>query len=407
MKKTVKLDILPLKKKAQALAIFLFLSTFWSIESLTAAEITVPRLELASRGWFVDGDFTASSRISMDLALTGGYKYSFLLGFSLEAPDVARAFAYRNYNAPDEINNNQAFIGFRVAKATINSVFNQPLSLSYFVGSGDDFCTGDDFVSLFGLYPFGTDYKGFFYFPDGIGGNILRQYNGIHGAKGTGLSLAFTKWDSLFIPMLYIYQDFALIPNLFTTGYSVQNLYSWDFRFLYHKNLFSLEAFGGISWNAEMDSKVRTGFMVHFAGKEVEFFAQAGITSWDTGESLSVDNMYFLVEPRLRLKYFAIFVTFFYHPVEYLHILEPKEQGKADLNVKLMIGNAEAGFTAGLEATTELGIGEEDDFNFMISPFGSFTSGGLLWEAKLRLVPYKLTNPKEMMEFFIGVRTAY
>ena len=416
-------------KKTLTLGASLFFLAFWSIETVSAAEITVPRLELASRGWFVDGDFTVSSRISMDLALSGGYKYSFLLGLSLEAPDVARAFAYRNFNYEpiafdpadpldiDDLNTNfnalaekqknQAFLGFRVAKATINKPFNLPLSLSYFVGSGDDFCTGDDFSSLFGLYPFGTDFRGFFCFPDGIGGNMLRQYNGVHGAKGTGLSLVYTGWDSFFIPMLYIYQDLAFLPDLFNTGSSVDNLYSGDVRLLFHWKWLSLEAFGGLSWNASMDVTVRSGLMFHLAGKGAEFFAQAGITSWDVGKKLNVDNMYFLIEPRLRFQYFAVHVTFFYHPVEYLHIVEDKEQGKADFNVKLMFGNAESGFTAGLESAVEFNIGDSDDINFRISPFGSFTSGGLLWEAKIRLLPTKLTKPKEMMELFIGVRTAY
>ena len=426
MKETVKPGNLHIFGRILVLAAGLFILASWSaaIPEAEAAEITIPRLELGSRGWFNDdGEFAVSSRISLDIALAGGYKYSFLLGLSLEAPDIAKAIAHRNYsftpypdsqpmlgedvNAVIEHQKNQAYIGFRVAKATIKNMFNLPLSMSYFVGSGDDFCTGDDISSMFGVYPFGTDYKGFFYFPTGIGGNMMRQYNGIHGAKGTGLSLAITKWDNIVIPMFYIYQDFALFPNFSSLGASGINQYSGDIRVLFHWNWLSFEALGGVTWNSDMDVKIRMGLMLYLAGKGVEFFAQAGITSWKTGEKINVDNMFFLIEPRLRFRIFAIHVTFFYHPVEYLHIEEQKEQGMADFNVKFMFGKENAGFTAGLETTVELKTDNMDDFLFRLSPFGSFTSGGLLWETKLRLMPQKFKSPKEMMEIFIGVRTAF
>jgi len=427
MWKTVKTGILPPFKVFFALSAGLF---FLAPRPAAAAEITVPRLELASRGWFENDEFTVSSRLSMDLALIGGYKYSILLGFSLEAPDVARAIAYRSFKAspvePDPVTgqpnpedlmnshnslvekyNNQAFIGFSVAKATIHNPFKLPLSLSYFVGSGDNFCTGDDFSVFFGLDPFGTDYKGFFYFPDGIGGNMLRQYNGIHGAKGTGFSIAFTKWDSFIIPMLYLYQDLALFDGYFADVNSGSKLYSGDLRLLVHWRWLSFETFGGFSTNSSKDTKFRAGLMFHFAGKGVEFFAQGGITSWRLGEKLNVDNMFFLIEPRLRFKYLAVHVTFFYHPVEYLHIEEQKEQGMADFNVKFMFGTEDSGFSAGFETAVELKINDSDHFKFRISPFGSFAAGGLLWETKLRLMPQNFSKPKEMMELFLGVRTAY
>jgi len=421
MKKKLRSGFLSHSKLIFSLGAGLFFLAFWQIPQAEAAEITVPRLELASRGWFENDEFTVSSRVSLDLALTGGYKYTFLLGLSLEAADIARAFAYRNFNfdpisdpvtaehinALAEKQKHQAYVGFSVAKATINNILNLPLSLSYFIGSGDDFCTGDEFPLLFGADPFGTDHKGFFYFPSGIGGNMVRQYNGIHGAKGTGLALSFTKWDSLIIPMMYIYQDFAFQPDFLTTGSSVNRLYSGDLRVLLNWRWLSLETFGGISWNSDMDLKFRGGLMFHLSGRGVEFFAQGGLTAWNPDEKPNVDNMFFLIEPRLLFKNFGVYVTFFYHPVEYLNILEVKERGMADFNIKFMFGNIESGFIAGFETATELRLNESDSFMFRISPFGSFAVGGLLWEAKIRLKPQELTNPKEMMELFIGIRTAY
>lgn len=190
------------------LATGLFFLPFWPI---TAAEITIPEIEMASRGRMDDGKFVLTSVLYADLALTGGYKYAFLLGFSLEV---------------DTADYTKAVPGFRIAKATARDLFNLPLELSYFLGSDDDFCTGEEFPDRFGISRFGTEFKGFFYFPEGIGGNLSRRYNGIHGVRGTGLSFSLTKWDKI-IPIFYVYQHFDDIDNLIGGNISI---YSGDLR---------------------------------------------------------------------------------------------------------------------------------------------------------------------------------
>ena len=409
--------------KVFAIPVGLVLFTFWSA---AAAEITVPKLEMASRGRMVDNEFIVSSVISADMALSGGYKYTFLLGFSIDAADVSRALAYRSFGDfyipqggvrgtgtvdENDINfladkvNNQAVIGFRVAKATARDLFGLPLELSYFMGSGDDFCTGDDFATRYGILNFGTDFRGFFYFPDGIGGNPTRRYNGIHGARGTGFSLALTQWDR-FIPMVYLYQDYIYSGTMFESN--VENLYSSDLRLLFYYNWLRLEFFGGISWDSDIDRYLRGGFMASFdMGNGVEMFLQSGITKWDWDESLSVDNLFFLVEPRLRFKYFGVFVTFFYHPVEYLHVFTEDERGRADLNIKFLFGNEESGFAGGVETGGELKTDKETDFEFRVTPFFSFITSGLRWDTKLRIKPFGNDNPSEFLELFIGVRTSF
>jgi len=401
-----------------------------------AAEITLPRLEMASRTRMNDGKLVVSSMISTDLALTGA-KYNFLLGFTLEAADIAKAFSYRNFMiapfpylpggatdvSPDDYNalvdqlnneadrlNNQAFLGFRIAKATAKGLFGLPLELSYFLGQGDDFCTGDDFSSIFGIAPFGTDFKGFLYFPDGIGGVPTRQYNGIYGVRGTGISLALTKWTS-FVPILYLYQDFASTPYYLNPGTSVfggGNLYSGDLRMLIYHGALDLEVFGGVTTTPNLDTSIRGGLMFHLGSASgAEFFAQGGIPGWTLGKDLSIDNLFFLMEPRLHFNNFGIIVTFFYHPVEYIHILTDDERGRADLNVKFQIGKADSGFTGGIELGGNLKLAGLQDFTFHLSPFVSFISGGLRWDAKIQLNPSDYTTPAEMLELFIGVRTAF
>jgi hypothetical protein len=139
----------------------------------------------------------------------------------------------------------------------------------------------------------------------------------------------------------------------------------------------------------------------------VEFLLQAGVPGWEKGEDVSIDNFYFLMEPRLLFDNFGFYVTFFYHPVEYIHILTPEERGKADINIKFLSGNANAGFSWGLETTLGLKTDGMEDFSVWVSPFVGFMASGLRWDTKLRLNALEWKTPSEMFELFIGVRTAF
>ncbi|GHU64355.1 hypothetical protein FACS189447_00990 [Spirochaetia bacterium] len=364
---------------------------------LGAAEFTVPRIEMATRGKVEDGDFVLASEISADLSLSGGYKYGMLLGFDFETMDL--------------MSGPSATLNFRVAKATARDLFDLPLELSYFLGAGDDFCSGDEFTNRFGIAPIGTEYRGFFYFPDGIGGDAARRYNGIHGARGTGLSFALTKWEHI-VPIFYIYEDFTynfLGENPFTPTFDNGEIhYSGDARVLINNKTTKIEFFGGSSLTRDRDLNIRGGVLAYFtASTGVEFLLQAGIPGWDTDSKFGIDNLFFLMEPRLRLAKGGLNVTFFYHPVEYLHIKTDDERGKADLNIKFYLGKPESGFSGGLETTMSLRINGMDDFSLFFSPFISFAASGLLWDAKVRMNAVDFDPPSEIFELFMGVRTSF
>ncbi|MDR1318925.1 MAG: hypothetical protein LBJ90_04805, partial [Treponema sp.] len=179
----------------KSMRFFVFLGLFFPLFSLPGAEITVPRLELATRGAGEDGEFVFSSNAAVDIALNGGYKYGILLGLSFEAANLGKAFAYRNfgvgtlpdgaglteedYNRLADRYNNQASLHFRVARARARDLFGLPLEFSYFIGLGDSFCSGEEFNLRYGHPEVGTDFTGFYYFPEGIGGNPYRRYNGL------------------------------------------------------------------------------------------------------------------------------------------------------------------------------------------------------------------------------------
>ncbi|MDR0389329.1 MAG: hypothetical protein LBH73_04620, partial [Spirochaetaceae bacterium] len=233
--------------------------------SLSGAEITVPRLEMITRGAMEGDDFVLSTIAEADLALEGGYKYAAYLGFSFSSGDLERLLSRRKLEIaplptgmpPDENDfnnlvgeledrlNKQTTLNLRVIKATAREPLGLPVELSYFLGKADAFASGDDFVQYFGTAPLGSDFRGFMYFPQGIDGDFASQYYGIHQVNGTGLSLAYVGSEN-FIPMGYFYQDlgFSDINGDFEAGH-----YSGDLRFLVNSRPLRFEFFGGVSFH--------------------------------------------------------------------------------------------------------------------------------------------------------------
>ncbi|MDR1948455.1 MAG: hypothetical protein LBQ38_03615 [Spirochaetaceae bacterium] len=423
---------------------------------LFGAEIRVPRFEAASRGASQEGEFIVSSKVAADIALDGGYKFSALLGFSLEARNLEKAMTYRNFGfAPmpgmaawtpqpsatpadiqniedrlselekehlelvDEYNelvnshnalmdrmNNQAVLSFRIARAVVRDVFKLPLELTYFIGVSDVFCSGDEFASRFGTDPIGSDYRGFFYFPEGIGGDSTRQYNGIHGVRGTGVSLALTPWHFL-APLVYLYEDFSFIDS--RTGLAELGHYSGDLRLLVNLKPVKLEGFAGTTLAKDQGPIFRGGILAHFdSGKGANFLLQCGIPGWQQGEAFSIDNLYFLMEPRIHFRVLGLALTFFYHPLQYLQVETPDERGKADINLKFSAGDlATTGIAGGLETTIRFKSENMEEFSLFISPFIGFITGELRWDAKIRIKPLVFDRPGEVLELFMGIQSSF
>jgi hypothetical protein len=278
-----------------------------------------------------------------------------------------------------------------------------PLDFSLFWGAGDVFASGDDFSSRFGLAPIGTEFRGFFPFPEGIGGDLARQYEGIYGIQGMGLSLDFTYWDSL-IPMLYLYQDF---PETDPGDILKKGRLAGDLRLLFCGEQVQLEGFVGASLSQSQGNSFRGGIMAFLSSPfGTELLLQCGVPGWKGGEDFNIDHLYFLLEPRVDFRFMKLFCTFFYHPLQYLSIVTEEERGKADLNLKFLTGSlVRYGIEGGIETTLGLKAGE--DISLRFSPFLGLFAGGIRWDFKLRLNPLNYARPAEIFEFFVGMRTAY
>jgi hypothetical protein len=361
---------------------------------LEGAEITVPRLEIATMGSIGSAAPTLASMAAVDIALDGGYKYQAYLGLSFESDNLEKALADRM--------NNQAVLSFRIARATARDLFNLPLDLSYFTGTTGYFCSGDDFVSYFGTAPVGTEFRGFFYFPQG--GDISRQHNGIHRVRGTGLSFVLTPWERV-LPMAYLYQDFSFVDP--RTGIAEPGRYSGDLRVLINLDQVKLEGFAGGTVGPDKPGVLRGGLLALFnSGRGTNFLLQCGVPGWDTQNPLSINNVFFLMEPRVDFNILRLTVTFFYHPAQLR--AAPPEQGGADVNLKLSAGDIAASAPeGGLETTLGLKVDDIEDVSVRLSPFISFVSSGLRWDAKVRFNLLGSKEPASLCDVFIGIRTAY
>jgi len=384
------------------------------------AELQVSHLEMASYGSMEEDEFLLFSIARADISVLGGYKYGGLLRLSFNSKDLEKALTYSRtdidyietpfvtaleYNLLADRLNNSSTLGFELAKVSVREIFSLPLEVSYFIGNTDTFCSGDEFPLRFGTNPIASSFRGFAYFPGGINGNPAYQYDGIHQISGTGLSAALTASDSV-IPILYLYQDANFIDSL---GMPERGRYSADMRILINRNLVKLEAFAGGTLPYGDYGVYRGGLLAFFStGSGADFMAQIGVPYWEGGSDFSVDNLYFMFEPRLNFGFSAIYVTLFYHPRFYQQIENVEEQGATDVNVKLLLGDINKHRTeGGIETTISLYPKHDDTFSVRVSPFVSAVTDGVRWDLKLRIDPLSYEDPMEMFESYIGVRTAF
>jgi len=379
----------------------------------TAADVSVDRLELLTRGAY-DADaeeFQASTRLFFDMAFEGGEKFGAVLKLTFLNGNIEEAMSLDDQeasvaNAYDKLD---SLISpkLRTVAVTARSIFDLPLDFSYFVGDMDVFCGGDDFVSLFGTAPFATSLRGPMVYPDGVGGDTDIWYEGVHAVSGTGFRLATTPklWPGA-VGYAYFYQDSAV-----GTGY-----WSGDLRFQLNTEVIKLEAFAGAT-GAGARGWYRTGFLFFAAPGDVgEFFIQAGITRWDAEESLSLDSVYFLFEPRINFGAGMAAVTLFYHPAYYLQrdFTDAGEKGALDTAFNIRFGKiAQDGAQGGLETMLAFRPLTEDKdlvppLAVDASPYFSLMAGGIQWDFKLGVRAYPF--PDEwygIFRPFIGLKTSF
>lgn len=396
-----------------ALPALLFALLFAGSGALFAADLRIDQLELLSRGAYSSssGNFEASSRLYFGLSIEGGDKFSALLKMDCQSGDLENALALSSGTATssnylDKLNNLLS-PSFRLAAVTARSPLDLPLDVSYFVGRMDSFCSGDDFVSLFGSAPFATELRGPMVYPEGVGGDSSVWYDGIHAASGTGFRLATTpKLSESSVGYLYLYQD----SNLGSGSWS------GDLRWLFNSEKVKGEAFAGASTGGSYG--IYRGGLLFYAssGSAGEFLAQAGVTRWTAGEEISLDNLYFLFEPRISFAAGQASVTLFYHPSWYLQkdYSAAGEEGAMDVDFNLRFGRiAQSGMQGGVETllafrplTTDAAA--TPPLAVDASPYYSIVTGGIRWDFKLDLRLFPFPSPwYGIFRPYIGLKTSF
>ena len=382
-----------------------------STGTLFAADLRVDQLELLTRGAYDDssGTFDASSLVNLSLSLEGGDKFAGLLRMNCFSDNLEDALALASEPASSTNYLDKIDISpqIQTVAVTARSVFDLPVDVSYFVGQMDNFCSGDDFVSLFGAAPFATELRGPMIYPNGVGGNPEVWWNGIYSADGTGFRFATTpKLSSASIAYLYLYQDLNV-----GTG-----TWSSDLRWLFNSDKVKTEVFAGATTGGSYG--IYRGGLLFYAqsGNEGEFLAQTGVTHWVAGEALSLDDLFFLFEPRVKFEAGQVSITVFYHPAWYLqkNYSSSGEEDAMDADFNVRLGRiTQSGMQGGLETFLAFRPLTTDPVNtpplaIDTSPYYSLITGGIRWDFKfdLRLFPF----PDPWYGIFrpsIGLTTSY
>ncbi|MBL8967768.1 MAG: hypothetical protein JNG85_12240, partial [Spirochaetaceae bacterium] len=247
--------------------------------------------------------------------------------------------------------------------------------------------------------PFATALSGPMVYPEGIGGDPNRFYDGIHAAYGTGFRLgaAFPTAAAY----AYLYQDSALGSGR----------WSADLRGLLDARKLKFELFAGASLDPSASYGLyRAGFLFHYApGAVGEFYAQVGLPRLDPTAGIGIDDFYFLFEPRVNFSPGSLAITVFYHPAYYRQTATD-EKGSLDLGFNLKFGSlAATGSQGGVESLLAFRTRLTDSpLVIDVAPYYSVISAGLEWNFKLDLRVFPFPSAwYGIFRPFIGAKTSF
>ncbi|MFP4483233.1 MAG: hypothetical protein ACLFO1_00110 [Spirochaetaceae bacterium] len=363
-----------------------------------AADVAVPRFSLASRGTLEDGAFLLDTRADVDIALEGGFKFGGDLTFSFESDQLEEDTDLPSEYDADAVGRRLArTLIFQSASITIRELFDSPLNMSYFTGRTDRFGTSDGFIALFGTDDFGTHFAGYNTFPDGV------AYEGFYQIEGTGISLHTNPLAKAYVISAHTYQD----PRLGTGKFSS------DLRFMANSDFLKAGLFVGASYPMAAYGIYRAGLLTYFqtSGRgdvQGQFFTQLALPRFDPANAadISLEDFYFLFEPRLRFEAFSLLLTLFWHPDYYLQSAT-NEGGALDANIRAILGNPTTSqIRGGLDTRMTYNPGADQQLAVRVVPFLRVAASGILWDfaVRARVYPFSL---QESFDGLIGITTEF
>ncbi len=349
-------------------------------------EVEIRPFELLTRGRLVDDVFELQTVGDIGLTLRSGFlaQPSVTLGF--ESPG-----GFQPVNQADPTTTLDPEL--RSASVSVREVFGTDLSVSYFIGESDRLGSGQAFPQRFDTLPVATQFRGFRYFPDGP------RYEGPYGVEGTGLSIhSNDRWNRTEISA-YTYQDSRFEPGVFSSDLNLMLAY----------DTVQFEGFVGATYPRGDFGRYRAGILANLVAAEGDsLLLQAALPAIEPGdgETIGVEDFFFLFEPRVRIGVLRSAVTFFWRPDIYDQ--EPTDAGgTVDSNIRLQIGDTRTGPVAGgVETRLTVAPDGADQISANATPFVQFDTGGVTWDFRTRLNVLQ-AGDEELFETFLGVRTEY
>jgi len=375
--------------------------------SLHAAGISVDPFQLVSHGSYdaTSGLFEVNSLLDVGLKLSGGDKFSAVLRLEylsgsveddLYESGLTLSSSASDSDIVDKLNASTG-LALRTAAVSARNIGGSAFEATYFVGYLDSICTGEDFVTLFGAAPFSTSLKGPLYYPDGVGGDRRVYYDGLDAVYGTGGRFGLATEHRAFY--IYLFQDSDLGSGC----------WSAIARGLLDSENLKLELYGGFSYDPDcLYGLFRCGLLFDYSlGQTGEFFAQMGIPRLDPTADLSINNFFFLFEPRFAFDPFSFAFTVFYHPSWYRE-KATGDEGALDFCLNIKYGSlATAGCQGGLSSLVKLRQLETVPLTLDLAPYISFISWGLEWNIKFDCIVFPMGELYEVFSPYIGVKTSF
>jgi hypothetical protein len=373
--------------------------------------IKVPSLELSTRIYGYDGELIMVTDAQMDIVIEGGYKFGgkIVLGFdgAIAVPGFAQSLPP---------------VTFQSVSMVVRDILGSPLDFTYFVGTNDYVCYGDDFTNQFGTPFIQSTYRATYQTLPLPGVFINKEYKGLHRINGNGIKLAYFAPDKPFGFAWYLYQDHNFIQSIpllagpmgtipiinsniyfYDTG-----LYSTDLRFLINTESVKLEIYAGGTVDTKYwDMYMRAGGLLYLGFGPVEILLAGGVPRLDFTQIGGLEMFYILFESRFNLGPVNITPTIFFRPAQYLQQDFPAEAEKIDFNLNIGIFNPRRDFMSfgaeGNLTTQGLELGTTT-YQLRVLPYIKMATPGVYWEIKVSFLVMDSTQTLDASSFLSNIQ---
>ncbi len=373
--------------------------------------IRIPSMQVTTMLFAYNGKLVTQTQTEMDLLVEGGYKFAgnIVIGFD----------GVMGFLSDPSFGQTLPPLSFKALSLEVRDIFGAPLTLSYFLGTNDYLCYGNDFPRLFGTGYIEPSYRAFYYAP--LLSYYAYEYRGIHRVNGNGIKVEFQSPEMPFGFMLYVYQDHNFVtarPVIDATVTPVVNLnvlfyntglYSADARFLFNTEVFKAEIFaGGTVESGTWTGYARCGALAYVGLGAVDFLLVGGLPQLDFASPFDINLFFILFESRINAGPISITPSAFMRPSRYLQEANPLEEGRIDFNLSVAVFNPRRDpVSFGVEgnlATAGIFSGSTPAFQVNVLPFIAFATPGVFWEIKMGMTVWDSTVTLTMDDFLASLR---